>query len=174
MRKLIGCGVLMAAMAVGCANGKKVEKDHHAEAPTPVVKTDKYVAFGEPMKLDDAATVPVNAVLADPAKYAGKPVRVSGTVNGVCEAKGCWLEMAGPNGEAMFVKFTCPVQGRLIPMEAKGKPVVVEGELVIKEISEEDARHIAEEGGKTPAQIAAIKGPQKQVSLKGPSAKIAM
>jgi hypothetical protein len=73
----------------------------------------------------------------------------------------------------LFVKFTCPVEGRLIPMAAVGKPVVVEGTVMVKEISEADARHLKEESGATQEEVAKIKGPQKQITLAAPAARVA-
>jgi hypothetical protein len=84
------------------------------------------------------------------------------------------MEMSDPTtSQPMFVKFTCPVDGRLIPMNAIGKPVVAEGVVKVKEISQEDARHIKEESGATPEQVAQIKGPQKQITLVSPAAQVA-
>jgi len=126
------------------------------------------VCFGAPVNPEGSA-IPAAKLLGDVSQYEGKPVRVAGTVSKVCAKKGCWLEMTD-GGKPLFVKFTCPVDGRLIPLDAVGKPAIVEGELAIKEISEDDARHIAEEGGKTPDEVARIVGPQKQITMKSPGA----
>ena len=126
------------------------------------------------MKLADAQAVPVAKVLANPAAYEGKYVRIVGDVNKVCTRKGCWLEMAdAQSNKPLFVKFTCPVDGRLIPMAAVGKPVVVEGTVMVKEISEADARHLKEESGAPQSEVEKIKGPQKQITLAAPAARVA-
>lgn len=129
--------------------------------------------FGEPMKLAEADTVDVSTVLQAPDKYDGEYVRVSGRVAEVCSAKGCWINLKDwDTGREIHVQFTCPMEGRLIPMEAKGRKAIVEGVLEITEISEEAARHFAEEGGKTPEEIAAIKGPQRQYRIESPAAVV--
>jgi hypothetical protein len=126
------------------------------------------------MKLSDAQAVPVAKVLANPAAFEGKYVRLVGDVNKVCTRKGCWLEMADSRShKPLFVKFTCPVEGRLIPMAAVGKPVVVEGTVMVKEISEADARHLKEESGAPAEEVAKITGPQKQITLAAPAARVA-
>jgi cytochrome c-type biogenesis protein CcmE len=125
------------------------------------------------MKLDAAATVSVEAVLKDPAAFDGKELRLTGMVNKVCVPKGCWMQFDSPGSQMpIFVKFTCPVNGRLIPLEAVGKEAVVEGKLEIVEISEAAAKHYLEDEGAKPEEIAKIVGPQKQLRVKGPSAMV--
>ncbi len=125
------------------------------------------------MKLAAGKTICADKILADKGKYADKLVRVCGTVESVCARRGCWMRLACGDGEEnLFVKFTCPVEGRLIPMEAVGHKAVVEGTLKVTEMTEADARHIAEEGGSSPAEVAKIKGPQKEVQLNAPAAVI--
>lgn len=144
-------------------------------AASPATQPTKWVAYGEEMKLSDKDNIDAGKALADIKTYEGKTVRLTGTVNKVCTSKGCWLTMSsGGSPLEVFVKFTCPIDGHLIPQEAVGKPVVVEGKLTTKVISEEDARHIAAEAGKTKEEIEAIKGEQKQIEVQGPSAKVAM
>ncbi|MBK8914751.1 MAG: DUF4920 domain-containing protein [Phycisphaerales bacterium] len=129
--------------------------------------------FGEKMTLADSKTVPIRTVLASPDKYKDKPIRVSAVVREVCLHKGCWIRMAdGDKGDGLFVKFVCPIEGRLIPTEAVGKPVIVEGTLVVEMVDEDEARHIAEEAGKSAEEIRKIVGPQKRMRMSAPAAVI--
>ncbi len=130
--------------------------------------------FGEPMKLTDADTIEVAQVLKDPAAYEGKAVRIAGSVTKVCTNKGCWLEMTTPDTtHRLFVKFTCPIDDeRLIPENAVGQKAIVEGVIKMTEISEESARHYAEDAGASQEEIEKIKGPQKRVRLMSPAAKL--
>jgi hypothetical protein len=133
----------------------------------------KGVAYGEQMSLSARKTVDVARVIENPTKYEGKRIRVAGVIDTVCAHKGCWINMTQPGGgEALFVKFTCPVEGRLIPLDAVGKEVVVEGELEIKMIPEDEARHYAEDAGKSKEEIAKIVGPQKTLKLNSPAAEV--
>jgi hypothetical protein len=118
-------------------------------------------------------TVSAIEVLGNIDKYDGKVLRVSGKIAEVCAHKGCWIRLAGPGGgETLFVKFTCPVSGRLVPMEAVGREAIVHGTLQVAEISEAEARHYKEDGGAAPAEIAKIVGPQKIITMKAPAALI--
>ncbi|HEY0009785.1 MAG TPA: DUF4920 domain-containing protein [Tepidisphaeraceae bacterium] len=125
------------------------------------------------MKLPAAQTIDVAKLLANPAAFEGKTVRVRGTVSQVCKQSGCWMEVSAPglSGSA-FVKFTCPVDGRLVPMEAIGQPATLEGTVKNQEISEETARHYAEDAGASPEEIEKIKGPQKRLRLMSAAAKL--
>lgn len=176
MRKsMISVCVVVAAVAVGCAKDSKTGAA--AKDAQPVVKSSGgYVNIGEPLTLGNATPVPVSAVLANPSEFAGKPIRIVGTVDSVCEKKGCWITMAGTGQkEELFVKFTCSAEGgRIVPMEAKGRQAIVEGTVTVKEISEADARHYAEDEGASKEAIAKIVGPQKQISVSSPAVQIAM
>lgn len=132
------------------------------------------IHFGEPMTLAESDTISVGKLLANASAYDGKYVRVHGTVLAVCESKGCWMDIgsAADAEERLYVKFTCPVEGRLIPMEAAGHKAVVEGTLAVQEITESEARHYADEAGKSAEEIRAIQGPQKRIRLMAPAAAI--
>ncbi|HMO25152.1 MAG TPA: DUF4920 domain-containing protein [Tepidisphaeraceae bacterium] len=131
-----------------------------------------FEAYGEAMVEDARPALSLKDVLAKADDLKDQTVRVSGTVQDVCRSKGCWIRMNDEAGNSLFVKFTCPVEGRLIPVDAVGKTAVVEGKLMVKMISEDEAKHYAEESGKPEEELAKIKGPQRQVSLAGPSARI--
>lgn len=133
----------------------------------------QYTSFGNAPSAAELPTVDAKMLLTQPDAYDGKTLRVSGTVAEVCSAKGCWLSLGGPQDQGLFVKFTCPIEGRLIPAEAVGKPAIVEGTVTVENMSEEQARHYAKDGGATEADIAKIVGPQKRVTVASPSAKIA-
>ncbi len=153
-RSIIMTAILSAAflLASGCASAGK---------------------FGERMTLAKKDTVCIKEVLATPAKFEGKLLRVGGKVQSVCAKKGCWLRLGdGEKKETLFVKFTCPVDGRLIPMKAVGKTAFVEGTLELKEISQDEARHYKEDSGASKEEIEKIVGPQKIAKLNAPAAQI--
>ncbi|MFQ5495043.1 MAG: DUF4920 domain-containing protein, partial [Phycisphaerae bacterium] len=133
----------------------------------------KWTSFGDPMRIAADKTVCADKALADPDKYAGRSVRVCGKVESVCARMGCWIRLAGPSAdETLFVRFTCPVKGRLVPTKAEGRMAIVEGTFEVKEISEAEARHYQEDAGASAEEIAKIQGPQKQITLKAPAAII--
>ena len=138
---------------------------------------ERYVAFGSVDSPPPEAKVTIDEVIADPASHTDRVLKITGEVVSVCVKKGCWLRMApagGSESESVFVKFTCPIDGRLIPLEAVGKPVEVDGVVVVETVSEAEARHYAEDAGKSPEEIAAIVGEQQRVRIAASAAKIRM
>jgi hypothetical protein len=149
-------------------------------APAEAEKPKVFATFGAEQKLTDADAVPASKVIANPAEYADKYVRVTGKVTQVCEKKGCWVRVAPAEAGAapaegtgdIFIKFRDPPAGRLVPMEALGKDVVVEGTLKAGQMSERAARHFKEDAGAPEEEINKIVGPQKQMFITGAALKI--
>lgn len=136
--------------------------------------TMRHTDFGEPMTLGATDEVRVSEVLGAAERYDGKFVRVKGTVEDVCKGKGCWLTMTdAETDECLRVKFICElIEDRLIPMDAVGQKVMVEGTLKLQEISEEMRKHYAEEAGKSSEEVAKIVGPKTELRFESPSARI--
>lgn len=147
---------ILAALALVAALGCAVERTRYGAEP----------------KLSNVEPLPVAKLLAEPAQYDGQFVRVSGPVTDVCAKMGCWMRI-GEADKTLFIKFTCPVEGRLIPMDAIGQTATVEGTVKVTQVSESEARHYAEDGGASPEAVAKIVGPQTEVTLQSPSAELA-
>ena len=161
--------------ALGCKDKKKDTTDHSVKIETSQAQPamPSYASFGAPMRLSDSQAVTISQVLATPGKFNGKYVRVSGTVDKVCEKKGCWLTLSDTtSAQTLFVKFADPEEGRLIPMEAAGKPAIIEGMVKVKMIPEADARHYAQDNNASDDEIARIVGSQKQVTITNGAARI--
>ena len=64
-------------------------------------------SFGTGVSL--AETTPIDRVIARPAEFEGKTVRVEGTVSAVCTHMGCWMSLIpdAAKGEAnLMIKST--------------------------------------------------------------------
>lgn len=90
-------------------------------------------------------------------------VKIKATVKDVCANKGCWLKLELPDGKEATVNMKD--YGFFIPVAAKGKTVVIEGEAVMKVIAVKELRHYAEDAKKTKAEIDAITEPKKEVKI---------
>lgn len=124
--------------------------------------------------ISESETVAITDLLADPDAYAGKNVRVEGTVTDVCPKRGCWFEMAGEKpGEKMRFKVRDGLM--VFPMDAKGKYAVAEGIVHARQLSLEDTRkyleYQAREYGKD-VDPAAVTEPMTVVRLNGKGAVI--
>jgi len=87
-------------------------------------------------------------------------VTVSGKVESVCQAKGCWMNITSPDGsidDEMFVKFKD--YGFFMPLDISGNEVIMKGKAFKEETSVDELRHYAEDEGKTQEEINAIVNP---------------
>jgi hypothetical protein len=84
-------------------------------------------------------------VIKDPSKFADKPVILIGTVNEVCQKKGCWMEVV-PDGSKSGVRVTFKDYGFFVPKDAHGMIVRAEGLFQTKVWSKEEADHLEGEG----------------------------
>ncbi len=72
----------------------------------------------------------------------------------VCQAKGCWMRLELNNGEEAMVKFKD--YGFFVPNDITGREVVVNGNAFVNEMSVEEQKHYAKDGGKSEEEIAKI------------------
>jgi hypothetical protein len=105
--------------------------------------------FGTGVKL--ATSTPIDAILAEPTKFAGQNVRVEGMVTDVCEMRGCWFEMAGDKPGAKL-RFKVTDGEMVFPMESKGKKAVAEGVVAVKELTLEQTKEYEAEQAREKSQ----------------------
>lgn len=86
---------------------------------------------------------------------------LKGTVNEVCQVKGCWMTIATAEGEEMMVKFKD--YGFFMPLDISGREVVMNGIAYYQVTPVEELRHYAEDAGKTAEEIAAITEPKREL-----------
>ena len=105
---------------------------------------------------------PIAQLLAKPADFQGKTVRVEGIVTGVCTMMGCWMALAptdAPKGPAILIKVDDGVV--VFPANARGKRATAQG--VVERVGSADAegqeaaREHAEHEGKKDATTWQIK-----------------
>jgi len=89
--------------------------------------------------------------------------KVTGTVESVCQAKGCWMKVKMDNGETMRVTFKD--YGFFVPKDIAGKTVVVEGVAQKKTTPVAELRHYAEDAGKSKEEIAKITDPKNELAF---------
>ncbi|GGH67472.1 hypothetical protein HNQ91_001649 [Filimonas zeae] len=90
-------------------------------------------------------------------------VKVSAKVLDVCPKKGCWMKLQVNDSTTAFVKMKD--YGFFVPLDIKGKTVIIEGESFIKETSVQELRHYAEDAKKTASEIEAITQPAREIRL---------
>ena len=124
----------------------------------------RFVPLGEPMTIAADREVTVERVLASPDLYEGRHLRIRGPVADICPHRGAWLTL-GRGYPPVFVRLDWPGDARLMPADAVGREVIVEGLLGTRRITEAQARVYAEQQGATEAELAAIVGTQEWLLL---------
>ena len=87
--------------------------------------------------------------------------KVKAKIIDVCPKKGCWLKLQVNDSTTALVKMKD--YGFFLPLAAKGKTVVLDGEVKVKNTSVEELRHYAEDAKKSKEEIAAITKPEKEI-----------
>jgi len=90
-------------------------------------------------------------------------VKIKAKIVEVCPKKGCWLKLELADGKTAMVKMKD--YGFFLPLAAKGKTVVIDGEVKMKTTSVAELKHYAEDAKKSKEEIDAIKEPQKEVKV---------
>lgn len=102
----------------------------------------------------DNSVKDINEIQDIMQKSSFMKLKVKGIVDEVCKKKGCWLTMKLPNGETMRVTFKD--YAFFVPKNIKGKEIVVDGDASKVDLSVEDQKHFAEDGGKSTSEIKKI------------------
>ena len=105
--------------------------------------------------------------LSDVAKNLGESdvvnTKVKAKVLEVCPKKGCWLKLQVNDSMTATVKMKD--YSFFLPVAAKGKAVVIDGEVKTKTVSVAELQHYAEDAKKSKEEIAAITKPQKEIRV---------
>ena len=86
-------------------------------------------------------------------------IKFNGVVSDVCQAKGCWMKVQLKDGNEAMVRFKD--YGFFVPKDITGKEVIVNGFAFVEEMSVEDQRHYAKDGGKSKEEIEKIMDSKK-------------
>jgi hypothetical protein len=127
-----------------------------------VAQKGKSATYGgkitDPSKAYDVRRLPVLVNEGDTVKAI-----VKGTVNSVCQKKGCWMKMDMGNNQTMMVHFKD--YGFFVPKDCSGKKITMEGIAFIDVTPVAQLRHYAEDAGKSPEEIAKITDDEKELTF---------
>ena len=138
----------------------KAKGSEEGQASAKTVDDGKH--FGE--TIDEKGTITYDEMLTKLADADSIPAKVVGEVNGVCQAKGCWMTIASGNGgEEMMVKFKD--YGFFVPKDISGRKVVMQGYAFREVTPVDELRHYAEDEGKSKEEIEAITEPKEELKV---------
>lgn len=129
---------LVAAGPALAADDKKVVR-----LSEPVEQTTDSESFGAPLD-ESVPEVTLEELAGDGGHFVGKPVRVVARVARVCQKKGCFF-IAQDGSSVMRVSFKD--YGFFVPTDINGKRVTFVGEVVAREVSDDEAAHYAQDLG---------------------------
>ncbi len=129
-------------------------KKHDAPKTHDAAKTDSAKAAhdGEVIKRgaalnQESPSVAFADVLKQPAKFAGKRVRIEGVVERVCQAEGCWMQIA-PEAGVAGIRVTFKDHSFFVPKDSKSLKFKAEGEFFVKVLDKAQVDHLIEDGAK--------------------------
>lgn len=129
---------------------QKVEVIRFSE---PVQETETFEVFGSEVEQWNEANSLI-LVIDSEQELAGKEVTVETEIAKVCQKKGC-LFVATQDGYSARITFKD--YGFFIATDSQGKTVTLVGAFTVKELSEEQARHYAEDAGEDAEAIEVLK-----------------
>ncbi|SMO37350.1 DUF4920 domain-containing protein [Gracilimonas mengyeensis] len=150
--------LLIAAMAVLFSTVAFAQQGEVVRLSEPVTVTESYEVFGSEVA-DWEAPVTLSALIADQKVWADKEVTVKTEVAEVCQKKGCFF--IAQDGD-QTARVTFKDYGFFVPTDSQGKKVTLVGTFSVNELSEEKAKHYAEDAGEDPDTIT---GPQKEYAI---------
>ena len=122
----------------------------------PVQTTKSYEVFGAELDVESLKPSSLTEIIkADDTEQ----VTMVTNVAEVCAKKGCFF--IAQDGD-YTARITFKEYGFFIPTDSKGKEVILVGEFSVQTLSEERAKHYAEDAGKDASEI---KGEQKEYSI---------
>jgi len=174
--KKTGIIVLMSAMLVACGgettNNQSKEASSTDSASVQVqseTAPDSLVYFGDRIEEDGALDMAAfNELMLN--TDTAKEVKVAGTLNSVCQKKGCWARVDLENGNEMLVRFKD--YGFFLPMDADGKTAVLYGKAYTDTISVAQLQHYAEDAGKSKEEIESITEPEVKLAFLASGVKL--
>ncbi|MEZ4722740.1 MAG: DUF4920 domain-containing protein [Flavobacteriales bacterium] len=157
MKKLVYIGFV--ALLASCSGS--VNHDEATENVDTLAQAPAMAHFGDEITIDGAMAM--DQVLAQLAGHDSVHTKLVGTVEKVCQVKGCWMTMNVNENQGMHVSFKD--YGFFVPKNIDGKEAIIEGYAYVDTMSVEELRHYAEDEGKSAEDIAAITEPETKLSF---------
>lgn len=141
------------------AQEKGADKESaYVQLSEPVEQTAEYRVFGSSFD-SRMPTTALGELIEKPGEFDNKTVTTEGVIKLVCQKKGCFFMLESDNGEA---RITFKDYSFFIPTNTAGARVKLNGTFNMKTLTEEKAKHYAEDAGKNSETVT---GPQKEYSL---------
>ena len=150
---------VLALMLSACGN-ETASSETGAEAETAAQEAPTFLSFGETITAEEAISYEALQSKMSSTEADSVAVKFTGTVQEVCQAKGCWMTIASDEEGAEPIMVRFKDYGFFMPKDIAGRQVIMDGHAFVEETSVDELRHYAEDAGKSEAEIAAITEPE--------------
>jgi len=153
MKKIVLFTFVSTLLLSSCGN--------HEEAKEVASVDTTLMYFGDSITMDGA--IAADQLMGQLAGKDSLQVKLTTTIEEVCQKKGCWMNLAIGNEKTMRVKFKD--YAFFMPKDAAGKTVFIEGWAYADTIPVAQLQHYAEDAGKSKEEIAKITEPEVSISF---------
>lgn len=135
---------IVALACLAAAPPKSVSaKPQVVRLSEPVERTAEFETFGAPLD-ETLPSIELSSLVESGDRFVGESVLVTARVARVCQKKGCFF-IAQQGRETLRVPFKD--YGFFVPTDISGRRVTMAAELVRRELSQEEARHLSADLG---------------------------
>jgi len=164
--KILALAVALASLSA-CQSTPATEATATKAAPAATALTGK--TYGAAVTAEGAR--PIAELKQVLGGKDSAQVKLIGTADAVCQAKGCWLTMKTPEGREMRVRFKD--YAFFVPKDISGKTVVINGWAHREEVPVADLQHYAKDAGKSAQEVAAISKAEEQLNFEADGVLVA-
>ena len=152
------CAVVLVFF-VACKQGVKQNNIEISK-----VQELSFVSYGDKISNDKVVTTKEMLIKFEDM-IVGDTINIKFTseIKEVCAAKGCWMKLPLTEEKEAMVRFKN--YGFFMPLDSKGKEVVLEGKAFVQITSVAELKHYAKDAGKSKGEIAAITTSKKEFSF---------
>ena len=156
---MIKYGVVLLLILTACKQEKPAKKQKEITSQTLA-----YDSFGAEITADKVLTSKEMLASFKTLKAGDTiDVKFASSIKEVCTSKGCWMKLPLSTDTETMVRFKD--YGFFMPLDAKGREVIVAGKAFVKETSVKELQHYAEDAGKSKEEIAKITTPKKEFTF---------
>lgn len=119
--------------------------EHHGNpngAPAPTA-TSAGTLYGTALATGEIT--PLASILSAPQTFADRTVKTEGTISAVCQRRGCWMELRA-DSDSRVIRVPMAGHAFFLPRDVAGKHAVIEGRVIMQELSPEQRAHFESEG----------------------------
>ena len=145
MKTFFAALLVCACTSVAAAQDTHQKHETKPEAPAAAATADGRILRGEAIGAE-TKRVSFAQVLKEPAKYDGQTVVIEGVVTRVCQAEGCWVEIAPKSKGDGSIRVTFDHKFT-VPKDASQMDFRAEGTLKVKKLSKETVEHLVKDDG---------------------------